>query len=212
MKPDPKSPERHAWRMAKKQEIMRERIANADKDQGILLVLTGPGKGKSSSGFGMLARALGHGMKVGVVQFIKGAFSTGEEAFFRDLPNVDYHVMGEGYTWDTQDREKDVAAASAAWEIARKMLQDDSYHMVLLDEPTAGLDVYAEAELHRCMQRLVRDRTAIIISHRFSTVMDADRILVLDQGKLAEQGTHLELLAKSGIYSAMWHVQRQQAA
>ncbi|MCG8439130.1 MAG: cob(I)yrinic acid a,c-diamide adenosyltransferase, partial [Pseudomonadales bacterium] len=92
MKPDPKSQERHAWRMAKKQEIMRERIANADKDQGVLLVLTGPGKGKSSSGFGMVARALGHGMKVGVVQFIKGAFSTGEETFFRDLPNVDYHV------------------------------------------------------------------------------------------------------------------------
>ncbi|MED5388073.1 MAG: cob(I)yrinic acid a,c-diamide adenosyltransferase [Pseudomonadota bacterium] len=139
MKPDPKSPERHAWRMEKKQKIMRERIANADKDQGILLVLTGPGKGKSSSGFGMLARALGHGMKVGVVQFIKGAFSTGEEAFFRDLPNVDYHVMGEGYTWDTQDREKDVAAASAAWDIAQKMLRDDSYHMVLLDELNIAL-------------------------------------------------------------------------
>ena len=94
--------------------------------------------------------------------------------------------------------------------IARALACDPA--IVLLDEPTAGLDVYAEAELHRCMQRLVRDRTAIIISHRFSTVMDADRILVLDQGKLAEQGTHLELLAKSGIYSAMWHVQRQQAA
>lgn len=133
------SPERHAWRMAKKQEVMNDRIAKADKDQGILLVLTGPGKGKSSSGFGMLARALGHGMKVGVVQFIKGAFSTGEEAFFRDLPNVDYHVMGEGYTWDTQNRERDVASAEAAWDIARKMLQDDSYHMVLLDELNIAL-------------------------------------------------------------------------
>src|SRR5680860_809708 len=98
MKDHAKDPERHAHRMEAKQKIMRERIANAQKEQGILLVLTGPGKGKSSSGFGMVARALGHGMKVGIVQFIKGAFSTGEEAFFSNLPNVDYHVMGQGYT------------------------------------------------------------------------------------------------------------------
>ncbi|GGC96667.1 cob(I)yrinic acid a,c-diamide adenosyltransferase [Vreelandella lutescens] len=139
MRENAKTPERHAQRMAAKQKIMNERIARADKEQGILLVLTGPGKGKSSSGFGMLARALGHGMKVGVVQFIKGAFSTGEEAFFRNLPNVDYHVMGEGYTWDTQDRERDVAAANAAWEQAKRMLQDDRYHMVLLDELNIAL-------------------------------------------------------------------------
>ncbi|SEO28988.1 cob(I)yrinic acid a,c-diamide adenosyltransferase [Vreelandella aquamarina] len=139
MRENAKTPERHAQRMAAKQKIMNERIARADKEQGILLVLTGPGKGKSSSGFGMLARALGHGMKVGVVQFIKGAFSTGEEAFFRNLPNVDYHVMGEGYTWDTQDRARDVAAANAAWTQAKRMLQDDSYHVVLLDELNIAL-------------------------------------------------------------------------
>ncbi len=139
MRDDAKDPDRHARRMAHKQKIMHERIARADKDQGVLLVLTGPGKGKSSSGFGMLARALGHGMKVGVVQFIKGKFSTGEEAFFRDLPGVDYHVMGEGYTWDTQDRQRDVEAAEAAWEIARRMLADDSYELVLLDELNIAL-------------------------------------------------------------------------
>lgn len=139
MRENAKTPERHAKRMAAKQQIMQERIARADKEQGLLLVLTGPGKGKSSSGFGMVARALGHGMKVGVVQFIKGAFSTGEDAFFRDLPNVDYHVMGEGYTWDTQDRERDVQAAEAAWDVARRMLSDDSYHLVLLDELNISL-------------------------------------------------------------------------
>ncbi|GED22085.1 cob(I)yrinic acid a,c-diamide adenosyltransferase [Halomonas halmophila] len=131
--------ERHAQRMAHKQRIMNERIAAADKEQGVLLVLTGPGKGKSSSGFGMMARALGHGMQVGVVQFIKGAFSTGEEAFFRNLPGVDYHVMGEGYTWDTQDRERDVDAAAAAWEEARRMLVDPEYALVLLDELNIAL-------------------------------------------------------------------------
>ncbi|MGM0915480.1 MAG: cob(I)yrinic acid a,c-diamide adenosyltransferase [Pseudomonadota bacterium] len=132
-------PQRHAERMAHKQKIMHERIAKADKEQGVLLVLTGPGKGKSSSGFGMLARALGHGMQVGVVQFIKGAFSTGEEAFFRNLPGVEYHVMGEGYTWDTQDRERDVQTAEAAWEVARRMLADPSFDMVLLDELNIAL-------------------------------------------------------------------------
>ncbi|WP_458525031.1 cob(I)yrinic acid a,c-diamide adenosyltransferase [Onishia taeanensis] len=132
-------PERHAVRMAHKQKIMNERIAAADKEQGVLLVLTGPGKGKSSSGFGMVARALGHGMKVGVVQFIKGVFSTGEEAFFRDLPGVDYHVMGEGYTWDTQDRERDVRAAEAAWAEARRMLADPDYGLVLFDELNIAL-------------------------------------------------------------------------
>ena len=139
MRDDVKTPQRHAERMAKKQKIMQERIARAQNDQGVLLVLTGPGKGKSSSGFGMAARALGHGMTVGGVQFIKGAFSTGEEAFFRHLPNVDYHVMGEGYTWDTQDRERDVAAAEAAWEIARAMLRDPAYQLVLLDELNIAL-------------------------------------------------------------------------
>lgn len=132
-------PQRHAERMAHKQKIMHERIAKADKEQGVLLVLTGPGKGKSSSGFGMLARALGHGMQVGVVQFIKGAFSTGEEAFFRNLPGVEYHVMGEGYTWDTQDRARDVQTAEAAWEVARRMLADPSFNMVLLDELNIAL-------------------------------------------------------------------------
>lgn len=139
MRENAKDPDRHARRMAAKQKVMQERIARAQKEQGVLLVLTGPGKGKSSSGFGMVARALGHGMKVGVVQFIKGAFSTGEDAFFRNLPNVDYHVMGQGYTWDTQDRAQDVKAAEAAWAVAKKMLSDDSYHLVLLDELNIAL-------------------------------------------------------------------------
>ncbi|MCH8544907.1 MAG: cob(I)yrinic acid a,c-diamide adenosyltransferase [Alcanivorax sp.] len=139
MREDAKTPERHAIRMARKQKIMQDRMAKAQKDQGVLLVLTGPGKGKSSSGFGMVARALGHDMKVGIVQFIKGKFSTGEERFFRNLPNVDYHVMGEGYTWDTQDREQDVRAAEAAWKIAAAMLQDDSYDLILLDELNIAL-------------------------------------------------------------------------
>ncbi|MBA4722901.1 MAG: cob(I)yrinic acid a,c-diamide adenosyltransferase [Alcanivorax sp.] len=139
MREDAKTPQRHAERMAKKRKIMQERIARARNSQGVLLVLTGPGKGKSSSAFGMAARALGHDMKVGVVQFIKGAFKTGEERFFRAQPLVDYHVMGEGYTWDTQDRERDVAAAEAAWAEARRMLRDPDYKLVVLDELNIAL-------------------------------------------------------------------------
>jgi len=131
---------RHRERMQRKKELVDRKIARATTDRGVLVVNTGNGKGKSSSGFGMLARSLGHGFRCGVVQFIKGSFSTGEEAFFRRFPDdVDYHVMGEGYTWETQDRARDVQAAEAAWQVAAGMLADDSLDFVLLDELNIAL-------------------------------------------------------------------------
>lgn len=131
--------EQHKARMARKKIVVDAKIAAADRDQGVLLVLTGNGKGKSSSGFGMLARALGHGLRVGVVQFIKGSFSTGEEAFFRRFTEVEYHVMGEGFTWETQDRERDIAAAQTAWQKAAGMLSNPTIRLVLLDELSIAL-------------------------------------------------------------------------
>jgi cob(I)alamin adenosyltransferase len=132
---------RHRDRMRRKKELIDRRIARATIDRGVLVVNTGNGKGKSSSGFGMLARSLGHGFRCGVVQFIKGSFSTGEEAFFRMFEDgpLDYHVMGEGYTWETQDKARDIAAATAAWEEAERMLRDPSYDFVLLDELNIAL-------------------------------------------------------------------------
>jgi cob(I)alamin adenosyltransferase len=127
---------RHATRMAKKKAVIDANIARADKEKGLLLVLTGNGKGKSSSAFGMVARALGHGMKVGVAQFIKGRSDTGEEAFLGKQPAVEWHVLGEGFTWDTQDLERDKATASAGWAVARRMLTDSSIQFVVLDELT----------------------------------------------------------------------------
>ena len=124
----------HAQKMRRRKSLVDARIARATQERGVLIVNTGNGKGKSSAAFGMLARALGHQMRVGVVQFIKGAFSTGEEAFFRRFPEVSYHVMGEGFTWETQDRDRDIAAAIAAWEKACAMLEDPSYQLVILDE------------------------------------------------------------------------------
>ena len=128
--------QRHNKRMEKKKAVIDKSIAKADKEKGLLLILTGNGKGKSSSAFGMIARALGHGMKVGVVQFIKGRTDTGEEAYFSKDPNVDWQVMGEGFTWDTQNREKDIEAAKKGWTEAQRMMSDPSYGLVILDEFT----------------------------------------------------------------------------
>ena len=131
---------RHQARMARKKALIDEKIAQAQDEYGLLLVHSGNGKGKSSSAFGMVARALGHDIKVGVVQFIKGAASTGEEAFFRRFPEeVSYHVMGEGFTWETQDRQRDIAKAQQAWDVARALLSDESIGLVVLDELNIAL-------------------------------------------------------------------------
>jgi cob(I)alamin adenosyltransferase len=132
--------QRHNTRMARKKEVVDKKIAAATRDAGILVITCGNGKGKSSSAFGMVARALGHGMKVGVVQFIKGAIATGEENFFCRFPEeVSFHVMGEGYTWETQDRTRDVEKAQLAWQRAKELLSDPSIGMVVLDELNIAL-------------------------------------------------------------------------
>lgn len=132
--------ERHRSRMQRKKEVVDQKIEAAHRHIGVLLVNTGNGKGKSSSAFGMAIRALGHGMKVGVVQFIKGAKSTGEELFLQRFPDeVSFHAMGEGYTWETQDRERDIACAERAWERAKTFLSDPSIGFVVLDELNIAL-------------------------------------------------------------------------
>ncbi len=128
--------QRHNKRMERKKAVIDKNIEDADKEKGLLLVLTGNGKGKSSSAFGMVARALGHGMKVGVCQFIKSRTDTGEEAFFSAQQNCDWHVLGDGFTWDTQDRTQDIATSEAGWKIAKSMLSSNDYDLVVLDELT----------------------------------------------------------------------------
>ena len=127
---------RHAARMARKKSVIDAAIAAADIERGLLIVSTGNGKGKSTSAFGTLARALGYGMKAGVCQFIKSRTDTGEEAFFGKQHGVEWHVLGDGFTWDTQNREQDIATALRGWEVARRMLGDASYQLVVLDELT----------------------------------------------------------------------------
>lgn len=128
--------QRHNSRMARKKEVVDAKIAQASQERGVLLVHTGNGKGKSSAAFGVLARALGHGHSAAVIQLVKSRSDTGEEGFFRRQPNVKWHVMGEGFTWETQDREKDLRAARAAWEQACIYLADPAIDLVILDELT----------------------------------------------------------------------------
>ena len=134
---DGKKSESHKRKMQKQKEKIDASIAAATVERGLVLLLTGDGKGKSSSAFGMVMRSLGYGYKVGVVQFIKGAQLSGEELFIRDKhPEVDFYQMGTGFTWNTQDRDGDIAAAEKTWVEAERMLQDDRLHLVVLDELT----------------------------------------------------------------------------
>ena len=128
---------KHKAAMEKQKSKVDANIEAADLERGVAILLTGNGKGKSSSAFGMVMRALGYGHKVGVVQFIKGVQLSGEEIYLREqCPLVDFYQMGTGFTWDTQDRSADIAAAIDTWAVAKPMLEDASYDLVVLDELT----------------------------------------------------------------------------
>src|ERR1700736_3519987 len=125
----------HREKMERRQAARRKVLATKTEERGLLIVHTGAGKGKSTAAFGMVLRCLGHGMRVGIVQFVKGAWGTGERTVLARFPDlVTCRAMGEGFTWDTQDRARDIAAARAAWELAKAMIADPSYRLVLLDE------------------------------------------------------------------------------
>lgn len=128
---------KHKAAMEKQKSKVDANIERADEERGVVVLVTGDGKGKSSSGFGMVMRSLGYGHKVGIVQFIKGVQLSGEEIYIREQhPEVPFYQMGTGFTWNTQDRSGDIAAAEATWEQAQAMLKDESLSLVLLDEVT----------------------------------------------------------------------------
>ena len=149
---------RHKRAMQRKKEYVDGRIAAATEDRGLLLILTGNGKGKSSSAFGMLARSVGHGLRCAVVQFIKGAWECGERLLFEDNPLVEFHIMGTGFTWETQDRQTDIAAAEAAWSKAEALLASEATDLVILDELTYML-TYGYLDKSRVLNAL-RERPA----------------------------------------------------
>lgn len=187
--------EDHKKKMQALQTKQRERVAELqDPDKGLVLVHTGNGKGKSSSAFGVIVRALGWKQKVGVVQFIKGSWKTGERQFFDRLGEVTWHTMGEGFTWDTQDKDRDIAAAEAAFAKGREMMESGNYDLIVMDEINIALrydylsveDVIAGLE--------ARDkRTGVILTGR-----DAKPELC-DYADLVTEMTEVKHPFKSGI-------------
>lgn len=143
----------HQAAMQETQQKVRAAIAAAKEKRGVIIYLYGQGKGKSSSGFGTLLRAVGHGQQAAVVQFIKGTWKTGEQQFFGQHPNVRYEIMGTGFTWDSQNRQKDITAAEQVWQTAQTFLQDDSINIILFDEITYMFD-YGYLDLASCIQAL----------------------------------------------------------
>ena len=154
----------HEQRMSAKKAVIDARIAKATEERGVTILLRGNGKGKSSSAFGTMMRSLGHGKKAAVVQFVKGRVETEEYKFFKDYPGLDWHVMGHGFTWETQDKANDIAAAEQAWEITRGLLQDPSIDLLVLDE-MAYVFKYNYLPLEPVLEALARrphDQTVII--------------------------------------------------
>lgn len=154
----------HEERMSAKKAVIDARIAKATEERGVTILLRGNGKGKSSSAFGTMMRSLGHGKRAAVVQFVKGRVETGEYKFFKDYPGLDWHVMGHGFTWETQDKANDIAAAEQAWEITRGLLQDPSIDLLVLDE-MAYVFKYNYLPLEPVLEALAKrphDQTVII--------------------------------------------------
>ena len=158
----------HADKMKKKKAAREKILATKTEEKGLLIVHTGKGKGKSTAAFGMVFRAIGHGFRVGIVQFVKGAWGTGERDILQKFPElVTIKAMGEGFTWDTQDRQRDLSAARAAWEEAKRMIADPAYRMVLLDELNIVLryDYLPLGEVLEVLRNKPRD-THVIITGR----------------------------------------------
>ncbi|HEX5539496.1 MAG TPA: cob(I)yrinic acid a,c-diamide adenosyltransferase [Methylophilaceae bacterium] len=155
--------DRHVARMQRKKAVVDAHIESARISRGLLLIHTGNGKGKSTAAFGLLSRALGHGMKAAVIQFIKGRSDTGEEAFFRNCPDLSWHVMGDGFTWETQNAEQDAKSAQKAWQLACTYLKDENVDVIILDEFTYTLkyhwlamsDVIAALRERPAMQHVI---------------------------------------------------------
>ncbi|MDR6267444.1 MULTISPECIES: cob(I)yrinic acid a,c-diamide adenosyltransferase [Rhodobacterales] len=189
--------ERHAMKMAKKKVARDKIMATKTEKKGLVIVHTGKGKGKSSAAFGMIFRCIAHDMKCGVVQFIKGGMSTGE----RDLilskftDTCSFHTMGEGFTWETQDKTRDTEMAQAAWEKAKELIRDESNHMVLLDEINIALR-YDYIDVNEVVEFLSTEKPEM--THVVLTGRNAKEELI----ELADLVTEMELIKhpfRSGI-------------
>ena len=191
----------HKTKMQKLKESVDSSIAAADTERGVFILLTGNGKGKSSSAFGMVMRALGYGYKVGVVQFIKGAQLSGEELYVRDhCPQVTFQQMGTGFTWDTQDRSADIAAAEKSWAVAEKMLSDKSYHLVVLDELTYMLSFkYLDQEMiFKALKNRPQNQSVVVTGRGGGSVL-ADMADTVSEIKEVKHAYNSGVMARKGV-------------
>ena len=185
----------HKQKMQEVQAKQRKRVSELkDPEKGLVLVHTGNGKGKSSSAFGVIIRALGWKQKVGVVQFIKGTWKTGERQFFERLEEVTWHSMGEGFTWDTQDKDRDIAAAEAAFAKGRAMMESGDYDLVVMDEINIAMryDYLSVADVLAGLEARHK-RTGVILTGR-----DAKPELC-DYADLVTEMTEVKHPFKNGI-------------
>lgn len=191
----------HKNKMQKLKENIDSSIAAADTERGVFILLTGNGKGKSSSAFGMVMRALGYGFKVGVVQFIKGAQLSGEEMYIRDhCPQVTFEQMGTGFTWDTQDRSGDIAAAEKSWAVAQKMLGDDSYHLVVLDELTYMLSFkYLDQDMILQALKNRPENQSVVVTGRGGGSVLADMADTVSEIKEIKHAYNAGVMARKGV-------------
>ncbi len=182
----------HLNRMQRKKDVVDERISRATEERGVLVLLKGNGKGKSSSAFGTMARSLGHGQQCAVIQFIKGRRETGEYLFFREHPKLDWHIMGHGFTWETQNRERDIEAAQAAWAVAKGLLENPAYHMIVLDEMSYMFKYgYLDPEpVVEALKRRPAHQNVIITGRTMATPLQeiADTISVVQDERHAFRG------------------------
>jgi cob(I)alamin adenosyltransferase len=182
---DDRATERHRAKMAKRKAVQDAEVAGKTIEKGLLIVHTGPGKGKSTAAFGLALRMLGRGHRVGVVQFVKGAWHTGErDAFAAFGDRVSWHTMGEGFTWETQDLARDVAAARRAWNKAVELMSDDTFGLVILDELNIALR-YDYLELDNILATLARRRTGL---HVIITGRNAKPALIEAADLVTEMG------------------------
>ena len=168
--------ERHKRKMEKQKSQIDQSIDAAQEERGVLILLTGDGKGKSSSAFGMAVRSLGYGCKVGIVQFIKGVQLSGEEIFIREQhPEVELYQMGTGFTWDTQDKAGDIAAAETTWAVAERMLADESLHLVVLDELTymLGFKYLDESRVLDALRNRPSDQSVVVTGRGGGSALQA---------------------------------------
>jgi cob(I)alamin adenosyltransferase len=192
---------KHKAAMEKQKASVDASIDAASAERGVAILLTGDGKGKSSSAFGMVMRALGYGHKVGVVQFIKGEQLSGEEIYLKEqCPQVDFYQMGTGFTWDTQDRSGDIDAAIKTWAIAKPMLQSAEYQLVVLDELTYMLaySYLPEEDILETLRRRPAEQSVVVTGRgggaALQTIMDT-----VSEVKEVKHAFRAGIMARKGV-------------